>query len=181
MSRWFAYAKTVGGALDELASKLEWTFSRNSHIEFDEYKDREQRRFLMEERKMLRYLKRQKLIEMHAISNKLVVRLTDKGWTKALRIRIKTHKVRCTKGACFLIFDIPEKERIARNMLRDFLKESGFIKLQHSVWMTKYDVIQPLQKLLQRQKLEKWIRIVRGEIVPSSLLDRFVIRRKYKN
>ncbi len=38
-----------------------------------------------------------------------------------------------------LIFDIPERRRQTRDMLRRSLSSVGFIRLQHSVWVFPYD------------------------------------------
>ena len=118
---------------------------------------------------------------MQTIGNRLMLRLTDKGWASALRDRIKGTSRRCKNGFCFVIFDVPEKERLTRATLRYFLKECGFKRLQHSVWMTDRDVVEPLQELLQHHKLERWIRIVIGNIVASSSLDRLIIRQNYRS
>ncbi len=37
-----------------------------------------------------------------------------------------------------LIFDIPEKRRGIRNKIRDLLRSTGFVRMQHSVWLYPY-------------------------------------------
>ena len=166
-------------ALQELAGFLSWATSGKAYMNIEAYEQLKDRQMKREKLEHLRYLQRSKMIETQKIGKRLRFRLTEKGWTQALRDKIKTAKVRCKSGKCFVIFDIPEKERSTRNMLRQFLKESRFIRLQHSVWMTDRDVIEPLRELLQRHKLERWIRIVVGHIVAASPLDRLVIRQNY--
>ncbi|MBI2552034.1 CRISPR-associated endonuclease Cas2 [Candidatus Uhrbacteria bacterium] len=166
--------------LQELAGMLHWACSAKNYIPYGLYQETKREQLHKEQREQLQYLKRRKLIEIAKIGKRLNVRLTDKGWTAALRDKIKTTKTRCKSGRCFLLFDIPEKERAVRNVLRQFLKECGFIHLQHSVWMTDRDVIEPLRTLLQRRKLERWIRIIVGDIVAASPLDRLVIRQNYR-
>ena len=38
-----------------------------------------------------------------------------------------------------VLFDIPERRRGARNRLRVFMQEYGFVRLQDSVWIYPYD------------------------------------------
>ena len=167
--------------LQELAGQLYWACSTNNHIDYGLYKEIERRKMLKDKREQLKYLKKQKLIEMEKIGKRVIVRLTEKGWGEALRDRIKSERTRCKNGFCFVLFDVPEKERFARDTLRDFLKECGFKRLQHSVWMTDREVIEPLCELLQCRKLERWIRIVQGHIIAASHLDRLVIRQNYRS
>lgn len=163
--------------LQELASKLQWAFSPKNYLNYGLYEDIKRRQRLKEEREYLRYLQRRKLIETKKIGQRLMVRLTDRGWTAALRDKVKCTQACRKSGFCFVTFDIPEKERLVREELRYFLKECGFQRLQDSVWMTNRDVIEPLKELLQRRKLEKWIRIIVGDIVSASPLDRLAIRK----
>ena len=39
----------------------------------------------------------------------------------------------------FVMFDVPEKRRYARDVLRDKLKKMGFFQVQQSVWVYPYD------------------------------------------
>lgn len=48
-----------------------------------------------------------------------------------------------------IIFDVPEKKRHQRNFLRKELKWMGFRELQHSIWITPYDVEKELLCLLK--------------------------------
>lgn len=48
-----------------------------------------------------------------------------------------------------IIFDVPEKKRHQRNFLRRELKLMGFKELQHSIWITPYDVERELLCLLK--------------------------------
>ena len=116
------------GALQELAGFLSWATSGKAYMDIEAYeqmKDRQLRRNKLEH---LRYLERSKMIETRKIGKRLMFRLTEKGWTQALRDKIKTTSASCKQGRCFVIFDVPEKERHTRNILRQFLKECGFIR-----------------------------------------------------
>lgn len=70
--------------------------------------------------------------------------LTDKGRELARRFEYSNVRLKPKKGWDgqwrIIIFDIPERMRVKRNILRDALKRIGFIKLQHSVWVYPHDV-----------------------------------------
>ena len=58
-----------------------------------------------------------------------------------------------------IIFDVPEKKRHERNFLRRELKLMGFKELQHSIWITPYDIEKELLCLLKL-----WHKDFRGDI-----------------
>ena len=165
-------------ALQEFAEMMEWAMSRNNYMEFAQYQDWQHRKFLKEEREWLYELKRRKWIETKTIGKRVMACLTEHGWQQVLRDQIRYEKKKCANGVCIIIFDIPENKRHIRNHLRLFLKECGFTKLQHSVWMTDKDVTQPLLLLLQCRKLDQWIRIVQGTVLKSSFLDSLRARKR---
>ena len=144
---------------------------------WEEYEDRKESKRAYEEREWLRALERYKCIETKRIGEKLMVRLTAKGWQQALR-----DKIRCAPNAraggeiCIVIFDVPESERRVRNILRYILRECQFTMLQKSVWISKKDVLTELCALLQGAKLERWIRIITGQEQTVSLLRRSTTR-----
>ncbi len=157
----------------EFAQKMVHAFSRKNYMDFAEYQDMKRRIVLKGQRVRLFELKRRKWIETKTIGNRVVARLTEQGWRQALRDRIRTETKKCSAGVCIVIFDIPEKERFVRNLLRSYLKEWGFKKIQHSVWITDKDILEPMMLLLQRRNLDRWIRVIHGTILTPSFLDTF--------
>lgn len=71
------------------------------------------------------------------------VEITQKGELLLRRLESKRSPAptprRWDKQWRIVIFDIPEKRRVARNQLRDMLKNIGFYQLQGSVWVYPYD------------------------------------------
>ncbi|MCD6149974.1 hypothetical protein J7J13_04305 [bacterium] len=69
--------------------------------------------------------------------------LTEKGTTKVKKYsgkKIKPKKLKnWDKKWRIIIFDIPEKERIKRDIFRAHLKEIDFFELQKSVWVSPVD------------------------------------------
>ena len=159
--------------LFEFAKEMVHAFSYYNYMPLAEYEDMKRRIVLKEQRKRLFELKRRKWIETKTIGNRIVARLTEQGWRQVLRDRIQRETRKCKDGVCIIIFDIPEKERFVRNLLRSYLKEWGFKKLQHSVWMTDKDILEPMMLLLQRRNLDQWIRVIKGEILTPAFLDTF--------
>ena len=58
-----------------------------------------------------------------------------------------------------IIFDVPEKHRKSRNLLRSILSNLGYKLFQQSVWITPYDVSEKSETLLQMYSLDKYVKI----------------------
>lgn len=58
-----------------------------------------------------------------------------------------------------VIFDIPEKHYLVRNLFRRKLKEWGFKKWQQSVWVTKNNVTLKLRLLIKRLGIDQWVAV----------------------
>ena len=58
-----------------------------------------------------------------------------------------------------LIFDVPEKYRKSRDLLRSVLHNLGYKMFQQSVWITPYDVSDKTEKLLQMYNLDEFVKI----------------------
>lgn len=65
---------------------------------------------------------------------------------------------------CIVLFDVPESERVARNMFRNFLKECGFRQLQRSVWVCRKDVADLVARFVRSNKLTPWIQVIEGRV-----------------
>ena len=53
----------------------------------------------------------------------------------------------------FVIFDLPEKYKVKRNILRDKLYELGFGQMQKSIYISPFDFVKDMIEFLQNQKL----------------------------
>ena len=88
-------------------------------------------------------LRRQGFLLVEKRGNQIYISLTEEGRKKAGMCQIGELAIKKPKkwdGKWrLLIFDIPEKRKIAREALRGKLKELGFRKFQQSVWMHPYD------------------------------------------
>ena len=71
------------------------------------------------------------------------LKLTEKGKFKLINLEKSNFKFKkpkkWDKKWRIVIFDIPQSRKNQRDKLRFTLKQIGFIKLQHSVWIYPYD------------------------------------------
>src|SRR3989338_4285692 len=71
------------------------------------------------------------------------LRLTSKGESTLRLLELHNYDIpkprRWDRKWRVLIFDIPEKQRVLLNKIRDTLRAIGFIPLQGSVWVYPYD------------------------------------------
>lgn len=177
------YGLSIGRVfLQDLASAIGWIMmSGNYGMGWAEYEEKKERQRAYEEREWLRLLERQKLIEKKRIGEKLMIRLTSKGWQQVLRDKIRCTRKRCKEGICIVVFDVPESEKRVRDMLRYVLAECGFIMLQKSVWVTDKDVVPHLCALLQGANLDRWVRILVGNESRMSAVRRAAMRLTAKH
>lgn len=114
--------------------------------------------------KLLKELKHQKLIKIKEKGDKVKILVTDKGKFKLLKDDIRLGSNFLPKGkVCLVSFDIPEHARESRDVLRYFLKEADFEQVHRSVWRSPYDVIAPLQKLVENLGAGDWVKVYLAE------------------
>ena len=91
-------------------------------------------------------LRKQKIIKIEKIGNNHKIVLTENGKKIFLKFNYENLKIKQSKvwdrNFRMIIFDIPEKKRVARNSFRDKIKDMGFVKFNDSVWVYPY----PCQK-----------------------------------
>lgn len=92
---------------------------------------------------------------------KVVFKLTDLGTDQVMRIKLQSTEVEAWDGIWRLVvFDIPEDQRIARDLLRFKLKEWGFLKIQRSVWATKKNCTVVMRKFIEELGISKWVLLI---------------------
>lgn len=62
-----------------------------------------------------------------------------------------------------VVFDIPEKKRVVRDILRGRLKLWGFTNWQKSVWATKKNLTNKLRNLIKELGIEEWVLVIESE------------------
>ena len=90
-------------------------------------------------RQAIQYLQRQKLIAKRRIRTEAELAITEFGKQRLNEFLPVYHDNRPWDGFVYLIsYDIPEKEKQKRDLLREYLKRISCAKLQASVWITPY-------------------------------------------
>ena len=111
--------------------------------------------------KLVSYLKKKGYIKVAKLKEKEGFMITRRGMEKVLLTSANTKNRKKRKDGKWLmiIFDIPEKRRALRDLLRSILVNLGFEKFQQSVWITPYDVLEAAEKLLAMHSLEDYVKI----------------------
>jgi len=97
--------------------------------------------------------------------NKLIYRLTDEGKEEAVWASLRVEEKEWDGRWRLVIFDIPEKRRIARDLLRQKLKAFGFIKWQKSVWASKKNCTKPLRDYIKKVGITDWVMVLESDNV----------------
>jgi phenylacetic acid degradation operon negative regulatory protein len=91
--------------------------------------------------------------------------LTNLGKEKVLFSVLKEEGQIWDKKWRLVIFDIPEKRRIVRDVLRYQLKQFGFVPLQQSVWVTKRNCTDVLRNYIHKIGIKDWVTVVESDNV----------------
>lgn len=110
---------------------------------------------------LIYYLKRRGLIKEIDEKGERAWLLTEKGKDKVLKIefKFKNYKKRKDGKWIMIIFDIPEKTRRRRDLLRRKLKFLGFKMLQKSIWVCPYDALGDVNNFIKNSSLKSHIKI----------------------
>lgn len=129
----------------------------------NEWKKIDQRSF----RRSFRILSQEKLIEERKMpdgSFKLALTKEGKRQAKILSLigsSIKFKKPRRWDGKWRIaLFDIPEKDRIFRDILREHLRALEFFKLQHSVFVSPHPFEKSILELVALYEAESYVRVI---------------------
>lgn len=133
-------------------------------------------------------LSQEKLIEEKILSDgsfKLV--LTKKGREQAKKISLLGSSINFKKPKRWdgkwriVIFDIPEDDRVFRDILRNHLRELEFFKLQHSVFVSPYPFEKSILELTHLYSAEPYVRVITAvKIDNEDKLRRYFFKRNLK-
>ncbi|KKT82392.1 MAG: hypothetical protein UW79_C0007G0014 [Candidatus Yanofskybacteria bacterium GW2011_GWA2_44_9] len=145
-----------------------------------EAKKREYKLKRQEFNKMLWYLRKKKYVEiLDQEEEGIRVRITAKGEEKVKRFDFDNLKLEKPKEWDrkwrIVIFDIPDKRKVARNIFRDKLREMGFVMIQKSVWVSPWDCIDEILFLRTFLNIKSGVSIIVGEAVD----EEFRLMRKF--
>jgi len=92
-----------------------------------------------------------------------VLKITEKGKVRLINFNIDTIEIQKTSWDGkwrFVIFDIPEKLRVARDVLREKLKMIGFVQLQKSVWVSPYKCEDEIAFIASVYEVERYVNYI---------------------
>lgn len=95
----------------------------------------------------------------------LLIKLTDPGKDRALWAKMLAGDRKWDGRWRLVIWDIPEKRRAARDMLRMKLKQLGFTRWQKSVWVSKINCTYILREFIKKVGIEDWVKVVESDNV----------------
>ena len=139
------------------------TYSPRKHLKIIKYLSKEWKN--IEEKTLnqeIRKLYQSKLVDIQENSDgTLALKLTEKGKLKTLVYNFD--KMKINPGAWdkkwrIIVFDIPEKLRRGRDVLREKLKSLGFYELQKSVLVFPYECRNEIEFLVEFFNLRKYVR-----------------------
>lgn len=96
---------------------------------------------------------------------KLIFKLTDPARDYLVWRKIKFNKEIWDEKWRVVIFDIPEKQRKLRDLLRSKLKYWNFEPWQKSIWVTKINCTEELRKFIKDIGIEEWVMVLESENV----------------
>lgn len=129
--------------------------------------------------RVVREFKNERLIDYREKSAGITeIILSEKGKEMVLKFdidRIKINKpLRWDKKWRVVFFDIPEKRRAERNVLREKLKELGFEELQKSVFLHPYPCLDEINFITEYYQFRNLVRY--GEMINISNEEEFKLK-----
>lgn len=93
----------------------------------------------------------------------LLIQLTDSGREKALWLKIISDNEKWDGKWRIVIWDIPEKRRAVRDLLRFKLKQLGFTRWQKSVWVSKKNCTKVLRDFIRQVGIKNWVKVIESD------------------
>jgi hypothetical protein len=159
-----------GGLAIGLASNSPKAYFRTVRKVIEAWEDIDQRSF----NRSLRSLCEMRLLEeIIRPDGTITLRLTDQGKRYATReqflgstLKIKRPK-KWDRLWRIVSFDIPEKKRLFRDILRNHLKTIGFKELQHSVFVFPFPCESEMFSLAELYNATRYVRIITAQTIDN--------------
>ncbi len=154
----------------DYAEKLDETLTIFSYRKMKEYccpsfhklkKQYERKQTKQQFSQLIYRLKKNGYIKIKNLEQNDGIVLTKKGTEKVLKAKLKTknNKKRPDGKWQMIIFDIPEKKRYSRNLLRKKLLLLKYKMLQRSIWICPYDVQKETEFILRKNLLDSYVKL----------------------
>lgn len=113
--------------------------------------------------RLIYHLKKSNCISIKGLEGNYALMLTKKGFNKAVRAQFNLENDNIEKREdgkwIMLIFDVPEKYKKSRELLRGILYKLKYKMFQQSVWISPYNVSERTEELLQEYSLDEFVKI----------------------
>ncbi|MFH1631658.1 MAG: CRISPR-associated endonuclease Cas2 [bacterium] len=119
---------------------------------------------------MYEKLRKDRYLELYKKKDKYGIKITEKGRRCLVEYNIDTikiHKIPWDGKWRIVVYDIPEKHRHARFVLRDKLKQIGFIKLQKSVWICPYECQNEIDFICEVYSVSQYVNYIITEKIDA--------------
>ena len=104
-------------------------------------------------------LRRRKLLYEKRAGKKVIATLTARGMESLSKLKVRNASRRIDGKRIYVMYDVPERFRPARDAFRIWLKGAGFRKLQWSVWSSDRNVEEHVRKWIKMHELGRWVKI----------------------
>lgn len=122
-------------------------------------------------RKVLYNLEKRKLVSLKKVNDELLVTFKKDGKKLLLKYRLDELTIekprKWDKKWRIVIFDIPEKKKIAREVLRDKLKQLGFYQLQRSVFIHPFKCQQEIELITKFYEVGPYVYFIRADYIDN--------------
>lgn len=122
-------------------------------------------------KRVLYNLEKRKLISLKEAGGELIATFNEKG--KKLVLKYKFDELATKKPSKWdkkwriVIFDIPEKKKRARGVLRDKLKQLGFYQLQRSVFVHPFECQREIELVSRFYEVEPYVYFIRADYIDN--------------
>lgn len=124
-----------------------------------------------EVKRTLKNLEKKKIISLKEADGELLVTFKEKGKELLLKYKIDELEIKKPKrwdGKWrIVIFDIPEKRKLAREVLRQKLKELGFRSIQKSVFVLPYECQREIELIKKVYEIEPFVCFIKAEFIDN--------------
>ncbi|PIZ00426.1 hypothetical protein COY62_02625 [bacterium (Candidatus Howlettbacteria) CG_4_10_14_0_8_um_filter_40_9] len=117
---------------------------------------------------------------LQSVENQNLI-ITNKGKVKLFKHIKKKNTEKWDGFFRILFFDVPEKERRKRDLLRGRLAELGFVQYQLSAWVCPYDRTEEIDLLILEYKLEPYVHYLLAKTISGEDRLRMIFKLKEVN
>lgn len=119
-------------------------------------------------------------IEKVTKNGEAYLRLTSQGVKKVYRDfpLMSMYKKPWDEKWRIVVFDIPQKQALGRDRLRDKLKELGFRMLQKSTWISPHNFVEDLREFLAFHDLEEMVLVLEAKTI-AGFSDKEIVEKVF--